>query len=105
MMLRPLQRVGQRPSSCIRAHRFFATTAEESMKSSLLKALNATHVKVDDISGGCGSMYKIEVVSPSFVGKSRVMQHRMVNDVLKEEIVGMHGLTLKTFTPDQYEKA
>jgi len=27
---------------------------------------------------------------------SVVMQHRMVNDVLKEEIAKVHGLTLKT---------
>lgn len=42
--------------------------------------------------GGCGSMYAIEISSKSFEGTSIVKQHRMVNDVLKEEIKGMHGL-------------
>ncbi|ETV96987.1 hypothetical protein H310_09835 [Aphanomyces invadans] len=100
MMLRRSGRV-----ATLAAVRSFATTAEESMRASLLKALDATHVQVDDISGGCGSMYKIEVVSPAFEGKSRVAQHRLVNEVIKEEIGGMHGLTVKTWTPAQYKPA
>ncbi|CAK4617037.1 hypothetical protein LEN26_014697 [Aphanomyces euteiches] len=95
-----LRRVVLRAPSNVRA---FATTAEESMRASLLKALDATHVEVNDISGGCGSMYKIEVVSAAFEGKTRVAQHRMVNEVIKEEIGGMHGLTLKTLTPAQFK--
>ncbi|OQS05078.1 hypothetical protein THRCLA_20722 [Thraustotheca clavata] len=86
------------------AVRRLSTSAEAKMTAALKEALNATHVKVDDISGGCGSMYKIEVASLSFEGKNRVMQHRMVNEILKEDIVGMHGLTLKTFTPAQFEQ-
>lgn len=41
-------------------------------------------------------MYKIEVESPLFRGKSLVAQHRMVKDALKKEIADMHGLTLQT---------
>ncbi|KDO20676.1 hypothetical protein SPRG_13428 [Saprolegnia parasitica CBS 223.65] len=99
MMMRAVQRV-LRPASA----RGLSTTAEEKMATSLRQALSATHVKVDDISGGCGSMYKIEVASPTFEGKNRVAQHRLVNEVLKEEIGGMHGLTLKTYTPAQFEQ-
>lgn len=46
--------------------------------------------------GGCGSMYQVEVVSSSFKDLSMVKQHRMVNDALKEEIKGMHGIRLTT---------
>jgi stress-induced morphogen len=42
--------------------------------------------------GGCGSMYAIDIASASFEGKSIVKQHRLINDLLKEEIKGMHGL-------------
>lgn len=42
--------------------------------------------------GGCGSMYAIDIAAKKFEGTSIVKQHRMVNDVLKEEIKGMHGL-------------
>lgn len=51
------------------------------MHSALQKALEAVHVKVSDVSGGCGSMFDIEVASPQFAGQSRVKQHRMVNEV------------------------
>ena len=56
------------------------------MESTLLDALKATDVKVEDISGGCGSMYRVEVESPMFAGVPLVKQHRMVNEVLKSEI-------------------
>lgn len=58
--------------------------------------VEASKAVVQDISGGCGSMYKIEVESPLFRGKGLVAQHRMVKDALKAEIADMHGLTLHT---------
>ena len=58
--------------------------------------VEATKAVVEDISGGCGSMYKIEVESPLFRGKGLVAQHRIVKDALKKEIADMHGLTLHT---------
>mmetsp|Transcript_16002 Transcript_16002/g.19859 ORF Transcript_16002/g.19859 Transcript_16002/m.19859 type:complete len:124 (+) Transcript_16002:181-552(+) len=74
--------------------------AKEIEITNLLKQnLESAQVKVTDISGGCGSMYNIEVTSPSFIGKNRVMQQRMVNDILKEQIADMHGLTLTTKKP------
>ena len=60
--------------------------------------LRPTNVTVEDISGGCGSFYKVTVVSSAFAGKSLVQQHRLVNDVLKEEIALMHGITVITKT-------
>jgi len=45
-----------------------------------------TFVEVKDISGGCGSMYAIEVESVDFVGVNKVKQSRMVNDLIKKEI-------------------
>lgn len=58
--------------------------------------VEASKAVVQDISGGCGSMYKIEIESPLFRGKGLVAQHRMVKDALKAEIADMHGLTLHT---------
>jgi stress-induced morphogen len=43
-------------------------------------------------------------VSPEFKGKGLVLQHRLVNEVLNEEISKIHGLTLTTKTPEQYEE-
>ena len=58
--------------------------------------VEASKAVVQDISGGCGSMYKIEIESPLFRRKGLVAQHRMVKDALKAEIADMHGLTLHT---------
>lgn len=71
-------------------------SSEASLRDTLTKALEATTVSVEDVSGGCGAMFKIFVESPKFKGLSTVKQHRLVNDVLKEEIKEMHGLTIFT---------
>lgn len=46
------------------------------------------------------------IVSPSFEGKTMIQQHRMVFDLLKEEVASneVHALTLRTFSPAQFEK-
>lgn len=44
-------------------------------------------------------MYSIEVVSPAFKNMTLIKQHKMINEILKEEIKGWHGLTLKTSAP------
>jgi stress-induced morphogen len=46
--------------------------------------------------GGCGSMYAIKIKSGEFKGKGLVQQHRVVNEILKDEIKDMHGLQLDT---------
>ncbi|KAH7491076.1 hypothetical protein PRIC1_009894 [Phytophthora ramorum] len=77
--------------------------AEQAMHAALQQRLEAVHVKVSDVSGGCGSMFDIEVASAQFAGQSRVKQHRMVNEILKTEIKSMHGLTIRTMTPEQFQ--
>ncbi|CAG8507392.1 5834_t:CDS:2 [Funneliformis caledonium] len=37
-----------------------------------------TRLHVEDISGGCGSMYAIEISSETFKGLSVIKQHRML---------------------------
>ena len=41
-------------------------------------------------------MYALDIVSERFRGLSVIKQHRMVNEVLGEEIKGWHGVQLKT---------
>ncbi|KAI9872532.1 MAG: hypothetical protein M1830_001513 [Pleopsidium flavum] len=62
----------------------------------LKKELGPSKLEVQDISGGCGSMYAIDVVSSKFKGLSMIKQHRLVNQVLEGEIKGWHGVQLKT---------
>ncbi|KAI8078907.1 bola protein [Halteromyces radiatus] len=72
------------------------TAGESQLYNKLQKAFDPIRLRVADVSGGCGSMYAIDIASKSFEGKSIVKQHRLVNDLLKEEIKDMHGLQLRT---------
>ncbi|KAI7904698.1 bola protein [Cokeromyces recurvatus] len=69
---------------------------EKRIYSKLTEAFSPHKLQVVDVSGGCGSMYAIDIASKKFEGTTIVKQHRMVNDILKEEIKEMHGLQLRT---------
>ncbi|KAF9979039.1 hypothetical protein BGZ73_007141 [Actinomortierella ambigua] len=69
---------------------------EKHLYKKLFERFQPTKLVVQDISGGCGSMYQVEVVSPEFKSLTMVKQHRLVNEALKEEIKTMHGIRLTT---------
>ena len=48
------------------------------------------------------SHFSIKVVSESFAGKSRVERHRMVNEVLAEELKDrIHALAISALAPEE----
>ncbi len=48
------------------------------------------------------SHFRILVVSDAFSGKSRLERHRLVNDLLKDELSGgIHALALSTIAPGE----
>jgi stress-induced morphogen len=56
-------------------------------------------VSIKDLAGD-GNHYAATVLSPSFSGKSRVQQHKLVYDSLKGQMGGvLHALALQTGTP------
>ncbi|KAF2144263.1 uncharacterized protein K452DRAFT_296471 [Aplosporella prunicola CBS 121167] len=59
-------------------------------------ALEPVRLNVQDISGGCGSMYGIEIESARFRGMTVIKQHKLVNEILKDEIKNWHGVQLRT---------
>lgn len=73
----------------------------ETLKNS--STLNATHVDIQDISGGCGASFAALIVSDAFKGKSALQRHRLVNGLLKEEIKAIHAWTPKCVTNEQWE--
>lgn len=84
------------------AQRMFASQTEGELKVTQVlkeKFPRATAIQVTDISGGCGAMYEIKIESEEFKEKRTVQQHQMVNQALKEEIKGMHGLRIFTSVP------
>ncbi|PHH78701.1 hypothetical protein CDD80_6439 [Ophiocordyceps camponoti-rufipedis] len=79
------------------------TPAELSIASLLTSKLSPTKLLVRDISGGCGTMYAIQITSPLFRGQSLLKQQRMVNGALGDLVKAWHGLQLRTSTPDEHE--
>jgi stress-induced morphogen len=55
--------------------------------------------QVEDISGGCGSMYAVAITADKFKGLPVIKQHRLVNEVLGEDIKSWHGIQLRTKAP------
>ena len=83
-----------------RSLQFFvsAMDIEQKLKSTSTLAPLAA-VQVSDVSGGCGSFFKVEVTSDAFRDKTLLQQHRLVHDALKEEIAQIHGLTIVARAP------
>ncbi|WWD16087.1 hypothetical protein CI109_100512 [Kwoniella shandongensis] len=69
---------------------------EKAIYDKLRSAFPGERLEVQDVSGGCGSFYAILISSPAFKGLSTIKQHKLVNQCLKEDIKGIHGLQLKT---------
>ncbi|WWC60936.1 uncharacterized protein I303_103512 [Kwoniella dejecticola CBS 10117] len=69
---------------------------EQAIYEKLKNAFPGKKLEVQDVSGGCGSFYAIEISSPAFKGLTTIKQHKLVNACLKEDIEGIHGLQLKT---------
>ncbi|KAL2255749.1 hypothetical protein VTK26DRAFT_2762 [Humicola hyalothermophila] len=80
------------------------TITEASLRAALIERLKATHVEVQDMSGGCGQAFTSLVVSPEFEGKNSLKRHRLVNAALKNEIAQIHAWSAKCQTPDEYQK-
>ena len=76
------------------------TEGELHIENVLKSKMNVADVQVNDISGGCGSMYEVYVCSNDFKGKRMVQQHRLVTEILKSEVAEMHGLRIMTSIPD-----
>ena len=75
----------------------YVQKVEELLRSSTLQPVD---VRVIDTSGGCGASFAIAVKSFVFRGSPKLKQHRMVQDVLKEEIAKWHAVTIDTKTLD-----
>jgi BolA protein len=52
------------------------------------------------------SHFTIKVVSAAFAGKSRLERHRMVNDVLAQELAGkIHALAIQALAPEERSRS
>ncbi|PNS14366.1 hypothetical protein CAC42_6879 [Sphaceloma murrayae] len=76
----------------------------ETLRATLVEKLGASHVEIEDLSGGCGQMYEALIISPQFAKKTTLARHRLVNNTLKQEIAAIHAWTPKCYTPEEWER-
>ncbi len=73
----------------------------EEIKKMIADGLEGSTVIVD----GDGTHFSAVVVSEEFQGKSMVQQHQLVYKTLGDKVgADIHALSLKTLTPDEWEK-
>lgn len=66
----------------------------------ILEGIPDATVRIEDLAGD-GDHYAAYVCSPSFAGKNRVQQHKMVYDALQGKMGGeLHALALQTTVPE-----
>jgi BolA protein len=57
---------------------------------------HAGHAGADG--SGSGTHFRVRIASPMFAGRSRVAQHRLVYDALRDFVDrGLHALAIETF--------
>jgi BolA protein len=74
------------------------------LRPSRLDLVNESHLHAGHQSSpGTGeSHFRVLIVSEAFSGKSRVERHRVVNDLLRDELRGgVHALAIKACAPGE----
>ncbi|KAJ1723342.1 hypothetical protein LPJ53_002290 [Coemansia erecta] len=79
----------------------FETSGEQHIYEKLKRELSPTKLTVKDSSGGCGSMYVVEIEAECFRGKSRIAQTKIINALLKSELKDMHGMRILCSVPPE----
>jgi acid stress-induced BolA-like protein IbaG/YrbA len=73
----------------------------ELVKSYIVAGLDCSHVEVE----GDGQHFTAVIVSGAFAGKRPIQRHQLVyaalGDRMREEI---HALSMKTLTPEEFQK-
>lgn len=64
--------------------------------------LSCDHIEVQ----GDGSHFEAVIVSAAFEGKNRIQRHKIVYDALGDRMKSeIHALSMRTHTPEEYNKA
>jgi len=76
------------------------TEGESEVWDIIIRELKPRALVVKDISGGCGSMYAVDVSTERFRGLTTLEQQRMVNAALGDLVKEWHGLQVRTRIPE-----
>ena len=68
-----------------------------------LEVLNESHNH--NVPSGSESHFKVTIIAGAFDGKRLIQRHRMINQLLAEELAGeVHALALHTYTAEEWQK-
>ena len=85
-------------------------TVQDQIHQTLSMSLKPSHLDVINESGmhnvpkGSETHFKVIAVSDRFDGKTLVLRHRMINELLADQLAsGVHALSMQTMTPDEWQ--
>ncbi|RVE50484.1 hypothetical protein evm_004909 [Chilo suppressalis] len=97
---------------CIRTMTSAPGPVECTIRNKLQSTLEARHVDVinesymHNVPKGAETHFKVVVVSDKFDGLPLIKRHRLVNDLLKDELQsGVHALSIVAKTPQQWNES
>lgn len=109
LKLRSQEHIGKRFSQYAWSIIFDVMVIQNQITQKLNEALSPVHLEVINESSmhsvppGSESHFKVVAVSAKFQDQSLVFRHRMINELLADEIAGpIHALSLHTMTPDEW---
>lgn len=86
-------------------------TTQSIIEEKITAALQPEHLEVaneshmHNVPPGSESHFKVTIVTSEFNGKMLVARHRILNQLLKEELAGsVHALSLHTLTPEEWQE-
>lgn len=84
-------------------------TLQRSIEEKLQAALSPVFLEVvnesaqHNVPAGSESHFKVTIASERFAGQRLIARHRMVNELLSQELAGpLHALALHTLTPEEW---
>ena len=86
-------------------------TIQENIEAKITQALQPEYLEVaneshmHNVPPDSESHFKVTVVTSEFDGKMLVARHRILNQLLKQELDGpVHALSLNTLTPEEWQE-
>ncbi|NIO40876.1 MAG: BolA/IbaG family iron-sulfur metabolism protein [Burkholderiales bacterium] len=84
-------------------------TVQATIEKALSERLHPLHLEVvnesamHSVPSGSESHFKVTIVSEVFVEKNLLARHRMINEILAQQLAGpVHALALHPLTPDEW---
>ncbi len=83
-------------------------TIQQEIEQKLLQAFEPVFLEVENeshmhnVAPGSESHFKVSIASDQFIDLMLIKRHRLVNQVLADELTRIHALALHTLTPDEW---